>query len=584
MNADITAYNYSNGFQAGVSVGYMRIAHGKTTRLEGSFSGLFQFKGEIDAKSEVDIKMSEQPIEWIFEITGMSCGNCATRIEKSLLSMSDHSEDKQSCGVAYAAVSCVTNTAIVIVSNERFCIRDIITKIESLGYGCRYRSSGIGSPLKTEASNWVHSLNICLFFGLPVLALHLSMALSEKIFDAASRSNKASFMTCYGGLTYSQVFMLLLNLPIQFIGGYRYYQGAYLGALNGSYGMDFLITTGTSIIFLYSLFEVYLSCSHLEPVAHTYFEAAGMLLMFVTTGKYFEARTKSKSAGAIEELLKCQPKNALLVVKGDTVCSSSSSASAEAEVIQEINAELVKVGDVLKVLPGASFPADGVLTFTPSSGAYIDTSLITGESAPVHLAVGASVHGSTVNLKQLVYMRVTASGVHSTLAQIVKVVQTAQLSKAPIQAYADRIAGIFAPCVLLLAVCTFATWYSLCLWKIVPIDWYIDSFGSPFLFALLFSVSVVVTSCPCALGLATPMALVTGCNMAASIGLLVKGGAVFELAHKLVYHIVLYFYIILFVLQLDSMLLYLTKQELLRLVNPLLWMSLRNQKIVLTVE
>ena len=142
------------------------------------------------------------------------------------------------------------------------------------------------------------------------------------------------------------------------------------------------------------------------------------------------------------------------------------------------------------------------------------------------------MHGSTTNLQKLFYIKVTCCGQDSALAQIVRIVQNAQLNKAPIQAYADGIANIFAPFVLCLSLLTFVTWYVLCILEVVPVSWYVDSFGGPFLFSLLFAVSVIVTSCPCALGLATPMALIAGSNVASKLGLLIKGGDVFEITHK----------------------------------------------------
>lgn len=481
-----------------------------------------------------DISDSTSKNEYFFEISGMSCANCSGKIEKSVSKLD---------GVVYVSVSCVTNTANVIVIGHSTGLRDLIEHITKLGYPCKYvnnTGSNYGSNVitatETDAAGWYQSLMICLVFGIPVLLLHTLMSTANRnlfssLITVKHTLNASNPLLCNSNVPYIHVVMLVLNIPIQFLGGLRFYKGALMGAVNGSYGMDALVVTGTTIIFVYSCIEMILVCDRDEPSAHVFFEAAGMLLLFVTMGKYIESYTKGKSASAVAKLLECQPTKALLVTTIDGTEWTPEIPADECRV-EEIAVELIQVGDIVKIMPGASIPGDGVIVHCPTHGVYVDNSLITGESEPVLRGMGDAVHGSTTNLQKMFYIRVSSCGQDSALAQIVRIVQNAQLNKAPIQAYADKIANKFAPLVLFLSLLTFVSWYVLCLLEIVPADWYIDSFGGPFLFSLLFAVSVIVTSCPCALGLATPMALIAGSNVASKLGLLIKGGNIFEITHK----------------------------------------------------
>jgi P-type Cu+ transporter len=194
-----------------------------------------------------------------------------------------------------------------------------------------------------------------------------------------------------------------------------------------------------------------------------------------------------------------------------------------------IDVDLLQKGDIVKVLPGGRIPTDGKIVFGSS---YIDESTITGESNPVKKEKEDEVFGSTVNQDHCLYIAVASYGADSALAQIVRLVENAQMNKAPVQQYADRLAGIFTPIILFLATLTFIIWYTLCTNHIVPTSWFKEEYNDPFLFSLLFSISVVVISCPCALGLATPTAIMVGTTVGATNGILIKGGSAFEIAHK----------------------------------------------------
>jgi len=324
--------------------------------------------------------------------------------------------------------------------------------------------------------------------------------------------------------------------------------------MHGNFGMDCLVVTGTSISFAYSSVQLAFACANHVPTTHVFFEASGMLLMFVTLGKFMEAYARGKSASAITNLLKLQPSRALLVAGGlpassssslealkhdsyGTLSPSSSSAAAEASIalggsekIVEIDANLVQRGDVVKVLPGARIPTDGTVLFGSS---YVDESMITGESVAVHRTKGDFCFGSTVNQTGLLYVKVTSVGSESALAQIVRLVESAQMNKAPVQKYADKIASVFTPIVLSLAALTFGFWATMAWAHKIPRSWFADEYGDPILFSMLFGISVIVISCPCALGLATPTAIMVGTAVGALNGILIKGGPAFEMAHSI---------------------------------------------------
>jgi P-type Cu+ transporter len=209
--------------------------------------------------------------------------------------------------------------------------------------------------------------------------------------------------------------------------------------------------------------------------------------------------------------------------------SSSTPLLISDEEVRSIDVQLVQRGDVVKVFPGGRIPTDGTIVFGKT---HIDESMMTGESLPVFKGNGDTVFGSTVNQDNCIYVSVSSYGTESALAQIVRLVEKAQMNKAPIQDYADKIAGYFTPAILCIAVVTFIVWYSLAESGIVPHSWFAEEFNDPFLFSLLFAISVVVISCPCALGLATPTAIMVGTAVGAQNGVLIKGGSAFEVAHK----------------------------------------------------
>ncbi|XP_020220328.1 copper-transporting ATPase RAN1 [Cajanus cajan] len=308
---------------------------------------------------------------------------------------------------------------------------------------------------------------------------------------------------------------------IQFVIGKRFYIAAGRALRNGSTNMDVLVAVGTTASYVYSV------CALLYGAltgfwSPTYFETSAMLITFVLLGKYLECLAKGKTSDAIKKLVELAPATALLVVK------DKGGKSIEE---REIDSLLIQPGDTLKVLPGTKIPADGIVTWGSS---YVNESMVTGESEPILKEVNASVIGGTINLHGALHIQTTKVGSDTVLSQIISLVETAQMSKAPIQKFADYVASIFVPSVVSLALLTLLGWYIAGSVGAYPEEWLPEN-GNHFVFALMFSISVVVIACPCALGLATPTAVMVATGVGANSGVLIKGGDALERAQKVKY-------------------------------------------------
>ena len=403
-----------------------------------------------------------------------------------------------------------------------------------------------------DTLQWRRLLYVSLLFGGPVILLHLLGVQVAFVADWMMAPSTTAAPLCGVGLSSGQLLNLVLNTPLQFGVGYRYYRGAILSARHCSFGMDCLVVTGTSISFFYSIAQVFSACQTGIMARHVFFEASGMLITFVTMGKYMEAYSRGSTMAAVSRLLSMQPKEALLVRNPELLLRASSSSSGKTCVskdgalqIDRVPVELLQLGDVLQVLPGQAVPTDGMVV---RGSSHVDESMLTGESRPVrrseasfpgsgqtevasHIG-GDIVFGSTLNVTSALYVEVQSLPGENAVSQIAQLVKDAQLNKAPVQELADRIAGAFTPVVLVLGGLTFICWYVLCRMGIVPFSWYqFETGGDPFLLSMLFAISVVVISCPCALGLATPMAILVGTTVAAECGMLIKGGRAFENAN-----------------------------------------------------
>ena len=392
-------------------------------------------------------------------IKGMHCANCAGTITKKLL---------KTKGVTRAEVNFATEKAVVefngITENA------IISSIEQAGYKADLDSK---KPPKNEANNMKKMLFFSLLLAVP--ALLISMFVME--------------------LPYKGWLLLALATPVQFIAGYSFYEGAWSALKNRTSNMDTLIAIGTSVAYFYSVF-VLLS----DPMGELYFEVAAVLIALVILGKYLEANAKGKTSEAISKLIRLSPKKAHIIRNGKEIT---------------ISVDDVRVGDIIIVKPGEKIPVDGIIVSGSSS---VDESMITGESLPVGKKVGDMVVGATINKFGTFNFKALRIGADTTLSKIIKMVEEAQGSRAPIQRFVDRISSVFVPVVIMLSIATFAAWYFL--------------FGATFSFALVAAVAVVVIACPCALGLATPTAIIVGTGKGAQHGILIRNGEILETASK----------------------------------------------------
>lgn len=452
----------------------------------------------------------DDSIELKFTVTGMTCAACVGKVETALGKLP---------GVVKVQVNLAVHKAHVYIQQlSATGPRDIIQCIDSLGYNAQIVSgnSDQESLSRSEVEHWKALLMTALMFSLPASLIHMVLGYIPFI-------HHFLMTPVYNGIHLKLLLMFLLATPVQFGVGRRYYIAAYKGLQHGMMGMDFLVISGTSASYFYSLYSFIGSALDENFHGHHFFESSTMLLTFVTLGKYMESVAKGKTADALAELAKMQPKTALLVVPGESD--------------KEIAIELVQRGDLLRVVPGANIPTDGVIKSGTSS---CDESMLTGESMPVIKGPGDYVFGSTINQQGTLVIESSCFGGESnTLAQICSLIEEAQLNKAPIQAYADKLASVFAPIVLTISMTTLVSWYMLLSTNGIPDEYktYLgldpnDGHANDLFISVLFAISVVVIACPCALGLATPTAVMVGCGVGAKKGILIKGGGALEVARN----------------------------------------------------
>ncbi|MFH1181661.1 MAG: copper-translocating P-type ATPase, partial [Candidatus Woesearchaeota archaeon] len=296
---------------------------------------------------------------------------------------------------------------------------------------------------------------------------------------------------------YRDYILLALATPVQFYVGWRFYKGAWHSIKNKAANMDTLIALGTSAAYFFSLYNVLFN-----PMGGQYFEVSAILITLVILGKWLEALTTGRTSDAIKKLMQLSPKTALVIRKGKEI---------------EIGISDIVLGDIVVVKPGGKIPVDGAVVKGDSS---VDESMLTGESIPVEKKKGDKVIGGTINKHGVIEFKAEKIGENTTLAHIIKLIEDAQSRKAPIQKFADRISEFFVPTVIVIALLAFT-------------GWYLAGAGTDF--AVIAAVSVLVIACPCALGLATPTAVMVGSGMGAERGILIKGGDALEAAHKLKY-------------------------------------------------
>ncbi|SHD15799.1 heavy metal translocating P-type ATPase [Staphylococcus argenteus] len=413
------------------------------------------------------------------DITGMTCAACSSRIEKVLNKMD---------GVQKATVNLTTEQAKVDYYPEETDANQLITRIQKLGYDAavKDKNKDQASRKTKELQHKLIKLIISAALSLPLLMLMFVHLFNMHI--------PSLFMNPW--------FQFILATPVQFIIGWQFYVGAYKNLRNGGANMDVLVAVGTSAAYFYSIYEMLRWLSGVTTQPHLYFETSAVLITLILFGKYLEARAKSQTTNALGKLLSLQAKEARILKDGN-------------EIMIPLND--VRVGDTLIVKPGEKIPVDGTIIKGMTS---IDESMLTGESIPVEKNVEDTVIGSTMNKNGTITMTATKVGGDTALANIIKVVEEAQSSKAPIQRLADIISGYFVPIVVGIALLTFIVWITLV---------------TPGIFepALVASISVLVIACPCALGLATPTSIMVGTGRAAENGILFKGGEFVERTHQI---------------------------------------------------
>ena len=377
---------------------------------------------------------------------------------------------------------------------------------------------------------------IAALLSVPTMALGMggmdpSMSPSGAMLPSPSASPvqlHLSRRVLFGAASAATVAQWSLVTPIQFWVGRRFHSGALSALRRGAANMDVLVSLSTTAAYAVSV----LSILHCGVTGHAlglgrsenFFDTGAMVLTVVSLGKWLETSAKGRAGDAIARLLRLSPATALLLPRGEEDAEHfklSSAAQRHADATLEIDAELVQVGDLLLVPPGSRLPCDGVVE---SGQGHVDVSMLTGESRPQPVSPGDSVQGGTLNAGGALRIRASAVGAHTAVQRIAQLVQTAQLSKAPIQGVADALASRFVPSVLLFAAFVLLAW-----WLAAGVHSVALPEGvHPFAFALLFAISTLVTACPCALGLATPTAVMVATGLAAQLGVLIKGGDALE--------------------------------------------------------
>ena len=423
----------------------------------------------------------------ILPVTGMTCANCAMTIERVL--------QRKVPGVTSASVNLASERAAVEFDSETVAPSDLVAAIRAAGFDVVEVADDDDDPAAAQRAARaaeIHRQSRLLWTGVVFTAPLFLFSMARDFALVGAWSHAA----------WVNILLWALATPVQFYVGWDYYVGGWRSLRSGSANMDVLVALGSSTAYVFSaIVTVAVAAGSSAITSHVYFETAAAIITLIKLGKLLEARAKGQTGAALEKLMELRAVDATVVRAG---------------VETTIPAAEVTIGDIVMVRPGEKFPVDGVVVDGTSS---VDESVLTGESLPVDKQVGDEVIGATVNRHGLLRVEATRIGKDTALAQIVRLVEQAQGSKAPIQRLADRVAAVFVPAVIAIAIATFLLWLLIADLGLTP--------------ALLRLVAVLVIACPCALGLATPTAIMVGTGRGAERGVLFRDSAALERAHAL---------------------------------------------------
>jgi len=421
-------------------------------------------------------------------VEGMTCASCVTRVEKIIGKF----ENVQNVNVNLA------NETVTFEADDKINLDEISKAVEEYGYKLKLETTENISSInenenfKDEFYDQLKSdFKLALIFTIP--AFIVSMLMDFHFFHLLWPFTQ----------DYTHKILLILITPVVFISGKRFYNTFVKNLKHFSFEMNSLVAIGTGAAYGYSVFAtLFPEVISKDKLPHVYFETAGVIITLILMGKIFEHRAKRKTNDAIKKLIELKPKSTLILLNN---------------IETEIPINELKTGDVVIVKPGSVIPADGIIIWGSSS---IDESMISGESLPVEKSINSKVIGGTINLNGTFHFKVTEVGDNSVLGQIIKLVESAQASKPPIQKLVDKVAGVFVPVVISIAIITF-------------IAWLIFGGENNFPSALTNFIAVLIVACPCALGLATPTAIIVATGLGAKNGILIRNGESLEIAQKI---------------------------------------------------